>query len=107
FASNAYWSFPGLRVRPSLFRRARLKEVTGFSIYMLVLDWSNKLNYSSDTVVIGAFLDTTAVAVWTVGQRLAQVAQQLTSQLNDALFPNVVDSDAAKRSDRLQVILLQ
>jgi O-antigen/teichoic acid export membrane protein len=106
FTWNAYRAFPGLHVRPSLFRRARLHEVTGFSVYMLVLDWSAKLNYSTDTLVIGAMLDTTAVAVWTVGQRLAQVAQQLTSQLNSALFPNVVDSDAADRPDRLQMILV-
>jgi O-antigen/teichoic acid export membrane protein len=107
FAWNAYRAFPGLHVRPSLFRRARLQEVTGFSVYMLVLDWSAKLNYSSDTIIIGAMLDTTAVAIWTVGQRLSQVAQQLTRQLSDALFPNVVDSDAAQRQDRLQLILMQ
>jgi len=103
---NAYKAFPGLRVRPSLFRRARLREVTSFSIYMAVLDWSAKLNYSSDTIVIGATLNTTAVALWTVGQRLTQLAQQLTNQLTGALFPAVVDSDAAQRRDHLQLILV-
>jgi O-antigen/teichoic acid export membrane protein len=107
FTWNAYRVFPGLRVRPTLFRRARLTEVTSFSVYMFVLDWSAKLNYSSDTLVIGAMLDTTAVAVWTVGLRLSQVAQQLTSQLSSALFPVVVDSDASQRQDRLQIILLE
>jgi O-antigen/teichoic acid export membrane protein len=107
FALNAYQAFPGLQVRPSLFRRERLREVTGFSIYMAVLDWSAKLNYSSDALVIGAMLDTTAVALWTVGQRIAQMSQRLTNQLNDALFPVVVDSDAAQCSDRLQMILVQ
>src|SRR3954467_702399 len=106
FAWNAYSAYPGLILRMSLFRQARLKEVTGFSVYMLVLDWAGKLNYSSDTIVIGAMLDTTAVAVWTVGQRLAQFAQQMTKQLHDALFPNVVDSDAAHRPDRLRMILV-
>jgi O-antigen/teichoic acid export membrane protein len=107
FTWNAYRVFPGLHVRPALFRTARLREVTGFSIYMLVLDWSAKLNYSADTIVIGAMLNTTAVAVWTVGLRLSQFAQHLTNQLNDALFPVVVDSDAAHRQDRLQAILIQ
>lgn len=107
FAWNAYRVFPGLSVRPSLFRRARLREVTGFSIYMLVLDWSAKLNYSSDPLVIGALLDTTAVAVWTVGQRLSLLAQQLTNQLTDALFPIVVDSDAGQHHERLRKILVQ
>src|SRR5262249_45360099 len=102
FAWNAHRVFPGMQVRWALYRRARLVEVTGFSVYMLVLDLSAKLNYSADALVIGAMLDTTAVAVWTVGQRLAQVAQQLTNQLNDALFPIVVDSDAIQRQERLQ-----
>jgi O-antigen/teichoic acid export membrane protein len=107
FAWNARHVFPGLQMRSALFRVARLREVTGFSIYMAVLDWSAKLNYSSDAIVIGAMLDTTAVAVWTVGQRLAQLAQRLTNQVNDALFPLVVDSDAVERPERLQTILLQ
>jgi O-antigen/teichoic acid export membrane protein len=107
FAWNARRVFPGLQIRSTLFRVARLREVTGFSIYMAVLDWSAKLNYSSDAIVIGAMLDTTAVAVWTVGQRLAQLAQRLTNQVNDALFPLVVDSDAMERPERLQAILLQ
>jgi O-antigen/teichoic acid export membrane protein len=94
-------------VSPRLFSRARLKEVTGLSVYMLVLDWSAKLNYSADALVIGAMMTTAAVAVWTVGQRLAEVSQQLTNQLNDALFPLVVDSDAGQRADRLRLILRQ
>ena len=32
---------------------------------MAIIDWANKLNYSIDALVIGAFLDTSAVAVWT------------------------------------------
>ena len=107
FVWNAYRVFPGLQVRRSLFRRERLREVTGFSVYMAVLDWSAKLNYSSDTMVIGAMLDTTTIALWTVGQRITQLAQQLTSQLNGALFPAVVDSDASQRQDQLQLILIQ
>jgi O-antigen/teichoic acid export membrane protein len=106
FAWNAYRAFPGLRVRTSLFRPERLREVSGFSVYMFVLDCAAKVNYSSDTMVIGAMLNTTAIAVWAVGQRLSVLAQQLTGQLNDALFPTVVDSHAGDRHDRLQLILL-
>ena len=65
---------------------------------MLLIDWANKLNYSIDAIVIGAFLNTSAVAVWSVGQRLAEVTQRLTNQLNDILFPTVVDNNAAART---------
>ena len=88
YRANAYRVFPGLQVSAALFRRARLREVTGFSVYMLVIDWANKLNYSVDALVIGAFLNTSAVAVWTIGQRLAEVAQRLTNQLNDVSVPD-------------------
>jgi O-antigen/teichoic acid export membrane protein len=104
---NAYHVFPALSVRPSRFKLSRLKEVTGFSVFMLMLDWAAKVNYSVDAVVIGATLGTAAVAVWTVPQRLIEAIQRMTNQLNDVLFPTVVDSDAANRPDRLQTILIQ
>jgi O-antigen/teichoic acid export membrane protein len=106
YRANAYRVFPGLRVRPSLFRVARLREVTGFSVHMAVIDWANKLNYSIDALVIGAFLNTTAVAVWAIAQRLAELAQRLANQLNDILFPAVVENDTAARLDRLQRIFI-
>ena len=107
YRANAYAVFPQLRVGIGAFRMARLREVTSFSVYMLAIDWANKLNYSVDAIVIGAFLNTNAVAIWTVGQRLADVTQRLTNQLNDVLFPTVVDSDSSARMDRLQAIFVQ
>jgi O-antigen/teichoic acid export membrane protein len=107
YRANAYRVFPGLHLTARGFSLARLREVTGFSVYMLLIDWAKKLNYSVDALVIGAFMNTSAVAVWSVGQRLAETTQRLTNQLNDVLFPTVVDNDAASRLDRLQAILLQ
>ena len=98
--------YPGLQVSAALFRRERLREVTGFSVYILVLDWSAKLNYSTDTLVIGAMMSTSAVTTWTVGQRVAQVCSQIRGQLSTSLFPIIVDSDAANRQDRLRAILI-
>ena len=86
-----------LRIRPALFRRARLREATGFSVYMLIQDAANKVNYASDPIVIAAVLSTGAVAVWTVAQRLADLVLRLTNQLNESLFPVVVDCDSARR----------
>jgi O-antigen/teichoic acid export membrane protein len=107
YRANAYRVFPGLHVRASLFRRERLREVTGFSIHMAVIDWANKLNYSVDALVIGAFMNTTAVAVWAIAQRLAELAQRIANQLNDILFPAVVENDTAARLDRLQRIFVE
>ena len=60
-----------------------------------------------DALVIGVFLNTSAVAVWAVGQRVAELTQRISNQLNEVLFPAVVDCDTASRTDRLQAIFIQ
>lgn len=104
---NAYRVYPPLRIRWSLVRRARLREVTGFSVYSSVIDWANKLNYKMDEIVIGAFLGAAPVAVWAVADRVISSTQRLTNQLNGVLLPIVVDSDATNRTGRLQRLLLE
>jgi O-antigen/teichoic acid export membrane protein len=107
YRQNAHRVFPAIRINPGAFSRARLREVTGFSVYMLLLDCGNKLNYSADTMVIGAFMGTAAVALWTPAQRLTELLTRLTNQLNDALFPMVVDSHAAERTEQLRIAFIQ
>jgi O-antigen/teichoic acid export membrane protein len=104
---NAYYVFPLLRIQPSRFLWSRVRELTGFSVYISIIDWANKLNYSIDAVVIGAFLSPASVAIWTVPQRLAEMLQRLTNQVNGVLFPVVVDSDAGQKPERLRAIFIQ
>jgi O-antigen/teichoic acid export membrane protein len=106
YRANGYRIFPGLRIRWSFVRRGRLRELTTFSVYMALINWANRLNYSVDALVIGAFMDTSAVAVWAVGQRLAETTQRMTNQINDVLFPTVVDNDTSRRLDRLRLIFV-
>jgi len=65
------------------------------------------LNYSIDALVIGAYLSASAVTLWTVPQRLAEMLQRLTNQFNGVLFPVVVDSDAGQKPDRLRALFVQ
>ncbi len=107
YRQNAYQVFPALSIRPSLFRWTRVRELTSFSVYVSIIDWSNKLNYSIDAIIIGAFLSSSFVALWTVPQRLAEMIQRLTNQLNGVLVPVVVDSDAGAKPERLRLIFLE
>jgi O-antigen/teichoic acid export membrane protein len=104
---NAYRIFPGLRIRPSSFRRDRLREVTGFSVYSSIIDWANKLNYELDEIVIGIFLGPAPVAVWAVAERIISGTQRLTNQGNAVLFPVIVDSEATNKIGRLQKIMVE
>ena len=107
YRKNAYRAFPELRVRLNNLRLLRLREVTSFSLFLLVIDAANKLNYSSDAIIIGAFIGTVAVSIWSVAQRLIETTQTLTTQLNGALFPVVVDVATLGQSERLRRLLIQ
>jgi O-antigen/teichoic acid export membrane protein/choline kinase len=102
YLRNARAVFPAMELRLSLFRKARLREVTGFSIYIAVIDWAARLNYTVDTLVIGMFMNTTAVAVYAVAQRLSEALLRLTHQLHVFLFPAVVHSEVT--GDRAQQV---
>ena len=107
YRMNAYRIYPPLRIRASFFRKSRLREVTGFSVYSSLVDWANKLNYELDEIIIGVFLGTAPVAVWAVADRIISGIQRLTNQVNGVLFPFIVDSDQTNRNERLQRVLLE
>jgi O-antigen/teichoic acid export membrane protein len=107
YRSNAYRVFPDLHIRPSLFCRRRLREVTGFSIYAAIINWAYKLNYQIDGLIIGAFFGSAAVSVWAVAERIINGTQRLTNQFNGVLFPIIVDRDQRARREQLQQIVLQ
>ena len=104
---NAYRAFPALKIRPRFVKLARLREVTGFSAFILLIDIANKVNYSTDTIVIGAFMGTIAIAVWAVAGRLITTVQNMTSQLSGSLFPIIVDYATLDDGERLRRVFVQ
>ena len=106
YRMNAYRVFPALNVNWRQFRAERLREISGFSVFMLLLDGAYKVNYSTDVLVIATLIGAPAVALWAPAQRLCEVTLRLSNQVSEALFPIVVDSDASQRAARLQSILV-
>ena len=107
YAMNAYRAYPGLRIRMSNVSFIRLREVTGFSAFILLIDLANKLNYSADAIVLGAFMTTVAIAIWAVARRLVDAVQTITGQLNGAMFPIIVDTASLGQLDRLRQLFMQ
>ena len=107
YRANAYRAFPRLSLRPRFVKAKRLREVTGFSSYILLIDIANKLNYSTDIPIIGAFIGPSAVAVWAVAQRLITATQDMTTQVSWSLFPVVTDMATLGETERLREVFLQ
>jgi O-antigen/teichoic acid export membrane protein len=106
YRHNAYKVFPDLQLRWSLFRRSRLREVTGFSAYLAVIDWSARLTYATDAFYLGIFMNTAAVAVYSVAQRLADALFRMTNQLHTFLFPAVIYHAVEGRTERQRSLLV-
>ena len=104
---SAYRAFPHLSIRWEHASKSRLREVTALSIFMLIIDVAAKINLSADTMVIGAFMSTAAITVWTVAHRLTDVARMLSGVLTHFLFPMIVDEATRNRLDNLQRMLLE
>ena len=107
YRRNARAVFPELHLTFRLFRRERLREVTGFSVYLAIIDWSARLNYTIDSFTIGIFLNTAAVGVYSIGLRLAEALFRMTNQLHAFLFPAVVQQATEGRVDAQRRLLVQ
>jgi O-antigen/teichoic acid export membrane protein len=106
YAWTARRAFPEMRIRPSSFSRALVRDVTTFSIYLFIIDIAIQIGFNLDNVVIGAALGTSAVAIYAVTLRLADYQRQLCNQFNSLLFPVVVRLGASGRSEALRDMLV-
>ncbi|HOC17057.1 MAG TPA: oligosaccharide flippase family protein [Vicinamibacterales bacterium] len=106
YARAAWFAYPGLRLAPSLFSPRHLREVTSYSLYLFLITVAAHLGYNLDNVVVGAFMGTSAVAVYAVASRLADYQRQLSNQFNGLLFPVVVGLGAQNDRARLRATML-
>ena len=90
YRRNAHMVFPELSIRRAYFNRERLRDLTGFSVYLAVIDWASKLTFMTDSFLLGIFTNTAVVGVYAVAQRLADALLRMTTQLHNFLFPAVV-----------------
>jgi O-antigen/teichoic acid export membrane protein len=107
YAWTARRAFPALNIRPRLFDRRIVREVTTFSIYFFMIDIAVQIGFNLDNVVIAGFLGTTAVAVYAVTLRIADYQRQLCNQFNNLLFPVVVRFGSVGRTDALRDTLVE
>jgi O-antigen/teichoic acid export membrane protein len=96
-----------MQLRLAYFRPSRLRDLTGFSVYLAVIDWSSKLAYATDNVVVGRMLGTSAVGVFAVGSRLTEQMFKVTNQLHTLLFPAVVHRATIGEAGGQQTLMIK
>lgn len=86
---NALYCIRKLEIRPR-FRNLpvhMLKELFGFSVFVLLSAIADMLYWATDKVLIGAMLGSTAVAVYNVGATFNAILQSLSSSISSVFAP--------------------
>ena len=86
---------------------SQLRQVTDFSLYLFLIGIAIQLGTKMDALVIGVFLGTSAVAVYTVAMRIAEYQRQFCGQISTLLFPVVVRFHANENQMALRTTLLE
>jgi O-antigen/teichoic acid export membrane protein len=106
YAAAARATFPAMRLSPSRFSSTQVREVTAFSLYLFLISIAIHVGTNVDNLIIGAYLGTSAIAVYTVAMRVAEYQRQLCGQFSGFLFPLVVRFDASRDVGALHATLL-
>jgi O-antigen/teichoic acid export membrane protein len=107
YAFAARRTFPEMRIVPSRFSAVHVREVSAFSLYLFVISIAIQVGTHVDNLIVGGFLGTTAVAVYTVAMRLSEYHRQLCGQFSGFLFPLIVRYHADKDGTALRTTLVE
>jgi len=69
----------------SAFALSDHRGARGKRVQHLRIDWSNRLNFATDMIVIGAFMSPAAVALWAVPARCISRRRRISGTLIDWL----------------------
>ena len=106
YAAAAVATFPAMRLSPSRFSIQQVREVTAFSVYIFLISIAVHIGTNLDNVIVGAYVGTAAVAVYTVALRLAEYQRQMCGQFSAFLFPLIVRLDASHDTPALRATMV-
>ena len=89
----------GIKMKFVKPEKAFLLELFSFSIFMFLSSIADLLFWSTDNVLIGAMIGSTAVAVYNVGGVFTNLMRNLTSAINDVFVPKVTMMVALDKSN--------
>lgn len=84
---HAKSTLPAISINPKLFDRSLVRQVTSFSIFIMIGQISTLIATRVDVIIIKAFMSLEMVAIYAIAMRLSEKAQQFCFQLIRALTP--------------------
>jgi len=104
-AAFCFKLLPKMKIMPKYFQLGMLKEVVSFSIFAYLIMFANIIIFKTDQIVLGVMLGITAVSIYQVASRSANVLLQFTHQFQETLTPVAAALHQDGQHDRLRRIL--
>jgi O-antigen/teichoic acid export membrane protein len=94
--------YPELKIRIKKPDIAILKKIWTYSVYVFLLMVAVQLVYQTDNMVVGAFVSTSAVTFYSIGNSLCRYTQQFVSAMTATFTPAASTYDAAGNTSNLR-----
>jgi O-antigen/teichoic acid export membrane protein len=105
-AFHAFRIVGPLKISLLQFQWNKVMEILSFSTFFFFMSLAVMISHRSDQVVIGIFLPTTAVAIYAISLKIAELVRRLAGQLNSILFPVAAELHALADASRLREVML-
>lgn len=96
-----------VRLKPSLFSGAVVRQILGFSIYVLLLSMGAQLSFQTDAIVIGKYLDPAKIPTFAVGNNLILYLMQFVIGIASVVMPMATNLQAQGKMDELRAIFFK
>lgn len=96
--------YPELQVRLKKPSREILGKIWSYSAYVFLLMIAMQLVYQTDNLVVGAFVSTSAVTFYSIGNSLCRYTQQLVTAMTTTFTPAASSFNAIGDSLRLRAL---
>jgi O-antigen/teichoic acid export membrane protein len=106
FYSISKYIFPDLTISLQYFKRQRIRELFGYSIWSFVTQIANQLRFRIDSIVLAFLLSTTHVTHYFIGARLVEYFDNLLYRATNMLTPVFTAYYAQNKFEDIRIKLL-
>lgn len=95
-------------VRPKLGARDKdmLKEIFGFSVWVMILGIAQRLTYNIAPSILGIFSDSTAIAIYSPASAIAGYFYTFATAINGLFLPTISRKIAQKKDDDILPLMI-
>lgn len=102
----SFLTYPQLR-GPTERRPGTLRKLWNYSVYVFIIGVATQLVFSTDNVIVGAFVSAAAVTFYSIAGSLVTYGRQIVSSMSTTFMPLASGFEAEGRRDQLRRLLLR